>query len=90
MCCQFDSFSCFVIQPSKSLILGRLLDKVSGSKSSSFWHRLPGSTTAVRFIYNDTNGNLFFDHDGVGGAAQVQLATLAGTPTIDNADIVVI
>ncbi|WP_143755506.1 hypothetical protein [Gloeocapsopsis sp. IPPAS B-1203] len=76
MCCQFDSFSCFVVQPSKSLILGRFLDKVSGSKSSNFGDRLPGSTTAVRFIYNDTNGNLFFDRDGVDGATQVQLATL--------------
>jgi Ca2+-binding RTX toxin-like protein len=43
-----------------------------------------------RFIYNDTNGNLFFDTDGLGGAAQVQITTLVGTPAITNADIVVI
>ncbi|MBW4638494.1 MAG: hypothetical protein KME05_09705 [Gloeocapsa sp. UFS-A4-WI-NPMV-4B04] len=43
-----------------------------------------------RFIYNDNNGNLFFDRDGLGGAAQVQIATLVGTTAITNADIVVI
>lgn len=43
-----------------------------------------------RFIYNNNNGNLFFDSDGIGGAAQVQLATLAGAPTISNTNIVVI
>ena len=33
-----------------------------------------------RFIYNTTNGGLWFDVDGVGGAASVQFATLAGSP----------
>ncbi len=42
-----------------------------------------------RFIYNANNGNLFFDGDGAGGAAQVQIATLAGTPNLASADIVV-
>lgn len=46
--------------------------------------------TSDRFIYNNTNGNLFFDRDGLGGAAQVQVATLVGTPAITNTDIVVI
>lgn len=41
-----------------------------------------------RFIYNN-NGRLFFDSDGVGGAAQVQIATLIGIPTISAADIIV-
>lgn len=41
-----------------------------------------------RFIYN-TSGSLFFDVDGTGSAAQVQIATLI-TPTITNADIAVI
>lgn len=41
-----------------------------------------------RFIYN--NGALFFDADGVGGAFQVQIATLIGVPTLTTADIVVI
>jgi Ca2+-binding RTX toxin-like protein len=45
--------------------------------------------TSDRFIYNN-NGKLFFDSDGIGGAAQVQLATLIGVPTIRAADIIVI
>ncbi len=43
-----------------------------------------------RFIYNDNNGAFFFDRDGVGGVAQVQLATLVGAPTLNAAGIVVI
>ncbi|MBE9139178.1 hypothetical protein IQ254_18585 [Nodosilinea sp. LEGE 07088] len=42
-----------------------------------------------RFIYNN-NGALLFDVDGAGGAAQVQIATLIGAPTITTADIVTI
>jgi Ca2+-binding RTX toxin-like protein len=42
-----------------------------------------------RFIYNN-NGALFFDVDGAGGAAQVQIATLIGAPTITTADIIII
>lgn len=41
-----------------------------------------------RFIYD--NGALFFDADGVGGIAQVQIATLTGAPSITNADIVIV
>jgi Ca2+-binding RTX toxin-like protein len=41
-----------------------------------------------RFIYD--NGALFFDADGVGGAAQVQIATLTGAPSLTNADIVIV
>jgi Ca2+-binding RTX toxin-like protein len=41
-----------------------------------------------RFIYD--NGALFFDSDGLGGAAQVQIATLTGAPSITNNDIVIV
>lgn len=43
-----------------------------------------------RFIYNDNNGALYFDGDGLGGVAQVQFATLAAAPTLAAADIMVI
>lgn len=43
-----------------------------------------------RFIYNNSNGALSFDVDGVGLVEQVQFATLTGIPTISAADIVVI
>ncbi len=38
------------------------------------------ATAAQRFVYNTTNGGLWFDVDGVGGAASVQFATLASSP----------
>ncbi len=41
----------------------------------------PGSgDAAIRFIYNTTSGNLWFDRDGSGATASVQLATLTGAP----------
>ncbi|MDB9412754.1 calcium-binding protein [Microcystis aeruginosa] len=41
----------------------------------------PGSGDAnTRFIYNTTSGNLWFDRDGTGATASVQLATLTNLP----------
>jgi len=42
-----------------------------------------------RIIYNGATGQLFFDPDGVGGAAQVQFATLTGAPAINASDFLV-
>ena len=42
-----------------------------------------------RFIYNSTTGGLFFDRDGIGGTAQVQLATLSTGLAMTNADVFV-
>jgi len=53
-----------------------------------------GATSATnanqRFIYNTTNGGLWFDVDGVGGIASVRLATLSNLVVITNNNIVVI
>lgn len=37
-----------------------------------------------RFIYDNTTGNLFFDPDGTGSAAQTQIANLDWRPTISH------
>ncbi len=42
-----------------------------------------------RFIYNSTTGALFFDADGIGGTAQVQIATLSPQLVMTNTDIFV-
>ncbi|WP_334732410.1 hypothetical protein [Nostoc sp.] len=49
------------------------------------------NTTTQRFIYNTTNGALFFDADGsLGGSAPLQIATLSGNPALSNTNIAVI
>ena len=42
-----------------------------------------------RFIYNQTTGGLFFDADGNGGAAQIQIATLSTGLALTHNDIFV-
>jgi serralysin len=48
------------------------------------------TTSAHRFIYNSSNGGLFFDVDGNGGSSSVQIATLNTGLAMTNQDIVVI
>ncbi|MBE9115730.1 S8 family serine peptidase [Lusitaniella coriacea LEGE 07157] len=49
-----------------------------GSSASSFSHR---------FIYDFANGNLFFDQDGIGGTAQVQVAALSAGLSLNHNNI---
>ncbi|QFS51330.1 beta strand repeat-containing protein [Nostoc sphaeroides] len=48
------------------------------------------ATASDRFIYNQTTGNLFFDKDGLGGTAQVQIAQFSNQAMLTNANITVI
>ncbi|MDZ8069933.1 MAG: calcium-binding protein [Nostoc sp. DedQUE08] len=54
--------------------------------------RLGTIATALsdRFIYNQTTGNLFFDKDGLGGTAQVQIAQLSNNAQLSSTNITVI
>ena len=45
------------------------------------------TTSQHRVIYNQAEGRLFFDADGVGGLDQVLIATLQGAPKLDAGDI---
>ena len=48
------------------------------------------SSTGQHLLYNNTNGNLYYDADGTGGNSAVLLATLDGQPTIQIKDILII
>ena len=43
-----------------------------------------------RIIYNDATGALYFDADGLGGAAAVQFATIKNHPPVSATDFVII
>ncbi|WP_375477841.1 hypothetical protein [uncultured Nostoc sp.] len=48
------------------------------------------TTASDRFIYDQTTGNLFFDADGIGKAAQVQIAQFSNQAVLSSANITVI
>ncbi|MBX9257608.1 calcium-binding protein [Desmonostoc muscorum CCALA 125] len=58
--------------------------------SSLFRLGTSATTSGDRFIYNQSTGNLFFDKDGVGGTAQVQIAQFSNLVMLTNANITVI
>ncbi|MEH2075124.1 MAG: cadherin-like domain-containing protein [Nostoc sp.] len=48
------------------------------------------TTASDRFIYNQTTGSLFFDKDGLGGTAQVQIAQFSNNALLGSTNITVI
>ncbi|WP_196511450.1 ELWxxDGT repeat protein, partial [Nostoc sp. NZL] len=58
--------------------------------SSLFLLGTSATTAGDRFIYDQTTGNLFFDQDGVGGTAQVQIAQFSNQAMLSSANITVI
>ena len=48
------------------------------------------TTASDRFIYDKSTGNLFFDKDGVGSTAQVQIAQFSNQVVLTSGDITVI
>ncbi|MCC5639939.1 cadherin-like domain-containing protein [Nostoc sp. CHAB 5844] len=67
------------------------LNQALGTLNSSLF-RLGTSATAAsdRFIYDRSTGRLFFDQDGIGSVAKVQIAQLSNRPTLANTDFTVI
>ncbi|NJR61684.1 MAG: hypothetical protein HC769_24320 [Cyanobacteria bacterium CRU_2_1] len=62
-----------------------------GTISSAQFHLGSGAAdSSDRFIYNQSTGALFFDRDGRGGSAQVQIATLSNRASLSHSDIVVV
>jgi Ca2+-binding RTX toxin-like protein len=65
-----------------------------GTLAAGAFHGVAGATAAHdlddRIIYNTTNGALYYDADGLGGAAAVQFAILTTHPAgVTNADFLV-
>ncbi|WP_162806708.1 calcium-binding protein [Sphingosinicella terrae] len=61
-----------------------------GTLAASAFHK--GSTAADasdRIIYDQASGNLFYDRDGIGAAAQILFATIDPGTLLTNADLVV-
>ncbi|MGF1934391.1 MAG: proprotein convertase P-domain-containing protein [Nostoc sp. ChiQUE02] len=57
--------------------------------ANSFAIGTAATTSSQRFIYSTGNGSLFFDQDGTGAIAKIQIATLNTGLSLTNADIVV-
>lgn len=49
-----------------------------------------GGTAETRFVYNETNGSLYFDADGTGSGRGVLIAQLSGFPALDAGDFLIL
>lgn len=58
--------------------------------ASAFTLGTAATTTAQHLIYDKASGALYYDADGVGGQAQVQIALLSTKPVLDAGDFVLI
>ncbi len=56
-------------------------------KASQLTYGSSASDSSDRFIYNQNNGQLFFDPDGTGSTNQSLIATFTNTPRLVNNDI---
>ncbi|MDZ8023529.1 MAG: putative Ig domain-containing protein, partial [Nostoc sp. DedQUE11] len=59
-------------------------------KESLFRLGTSATTLSDRFIYNQATGSLFFDKDGVGSAAQVQIADFSNQVMLNSTNIIAI
>jgi hypothetical protein len=57
---------------------------------SAFHLGLAAQTASQHLIYNAAKGALYYDVDGAGGMAQVQIATFSGSPFLDQTDILIV
>jgi Ca2+-binding RTX toxin-like protein len=80
-----------VIQLSKTIFtaLGSLGTIASADFLSSST-AIKGADSSDRIIYNTSSGALYYDSDGSGAKAAIQIATLTGHPTLLYTDLVII
>jgi len=58
--------------------------------ASAFTIGTTATTTSHRIIYDAATGALYYDADGTGAAAQMQVAALTGTPTLAASDVLIL
>lgn len=75
---------------SKSVFTAFAGDALGTFAASSFFVGPKALTADQHIIYNAATGALFYDVDGVGGVAQVQIATLAAHPALAVSDLLLI
>jgi serralysin len=66
------------------------LAKKGGLAKSAFWAGTKAHDANDRIVYNKKTGALFYDEDGSGAKAAVQIATLATKPTLKADDFFVL
>ena len=78
---------------SKAVFTGLSSADLGGLTTDAFWSGAGVNTAhdaTDRFIYNTTTGALWYDADGTGSAASVQVAILSGNPALAFADLQII
>lgn len=78
------------IELSRSMFKAFSGDPVGAVSASELVFGTAATTSSHHLIYNIVNGALFYDADGAGGVAQVQIAVLITKPALDAADIVLV
>ena len=78
------------IEISRSAFAAFAGDPAGVLAATSFRVGTVAATADQHLIYNPNNGALYYDADGAGGTAQVQIAILLGAPAITAADIFLI
>jgi Ca2+-binding RTX toxin-like protein len=76
-----------LIEISPSGFGGGLAVEIGSLPSNQFVLGTAALDADDRFIYDTVAGALFYDADGTGATAQVQIATFSGAPTLSAGDI---
>lgn len=74
----------------RSAFLGFFSSGAGPLSASAFFAGSSATMAAQHIIYDQAAGTLFYDADGIGGQAQVQIALLASRPALDAADFILI
>ncbi len=88
----FDRFNDFEAGTDTAEIAGSVFGMAAGALDpAAFAATANGqATTALhRLIYNTSNGALYFDADGSGAGARIQVASFLGAPTLASTDFIV-